>query len=65
MKQVNITIDATGKVSIEAEGFVGSSCDTATAAFEKAFSTGAKADKEYKSEYWQADNAGDKATSGW
>jgi hypothetical protein len=65
MKQVQITIDATGKVSIEAEGFTGSSCDTATAAFEQAFSKGAKSDKEYKPEFWQADSASDKATSGW
>jgi hypothetical protein len=65
MKQVNIVIDATGKVKIEAEGFLGSSCDDATKVFEEAFAKGAKSDKEYKPEYWQADSAADKATSGW
>lgn len=65
MKQVQITIDATGKVQIEAEGFTGSSCDTATAAFEQAFSKGAKGDKEYKPEYYVSDAAADKASTGW
>jgi Protein of unknown function (DUF2997) len=65
MKQVNIIIGPTGKVEIEAVGFTGSTCDDATKVFEQAFSKGAKTDKEYKPEYWQADNAADKATSGW
>jgi hypothetical protein len=65
MKQVNIVIDATGKVTIEADGFTGSSCDAATAVFEQAFSKGAKADKEYKPEYYQADSEANKTTTGW
>ena len=50
MKQILIEVDTTGAVKIEAVGFKGSSCEQATAAFEKALGT--VASKKKKPEYY-------------
>lgn len=52
MKQVIITISATGEVEIEAVGFKGNACEKATEALEKAMGTPGKRTK--KPEYYAA-----------
>jgi len=53
-EQVIITIDAVGRPTIEAKGFVGKGCDAATKVFEEALTDGgADVIKEYKPEYYK------------
>ena len=52
MKQVTITVDAVGGVKIDAEGFVGNTCDDATKVFAQAFA-GEQTDRQEKPEYYQ------------
>lgn len=40
MAKITITVSPVGKVSIDTEGFVGQSCQTATAGLEKALAGG-------------------------
>jgi len=50
MKKVRVTIASNGRVSAEAEGFTGSSCEEATAFLDTLFGVGKK---DYKPEYYQ------------
>jgi hypothetical protein len=50
MKQIIVDIDKKGNVKIEAEGYTGASCKTATEFLEKAL--GKKKKEELKSEYF-------------
>jgi len=49
MQQIIVTIDAEGNPKIEAAGFTGTSCKTATAPLEQALGT--VADRQLKPEY--------------
>lgn len=46
MKQIVVTVDAEGQVSIEAVGFRGQSCEKATAALEQAMGIVKSKDKK-------------------
>lgn len=52
MKTIIVDISETGEVSIEAVGFKGKACETATASLEKALgvTTGSKRKPEYRAE---------------
>lgn len=52
MKQVTIKFDAVGNTQIEADGFVGNTCEDATKVFEDAFG-GVEQGREQKPEYHQ------------
>ncbi len=52
MKTVYIRVSPKGEVKIEAEGFAGTSCEAATAPYEKALGT--PGDREEKPEYYAA-----------
>lgn len=52
MKEINITFDKDGNVSIEAMGFKGTSCEKATQAIEKALA-GKDFKKSLKPEYYE------------
>lgn len=51
MKQIEIVVDTTGAVKIEAKNFSGTSCTDATRPFEKAL--GAVTDNQFKPEYYE------------
>jgi hypothetical protein len=51
MKTIEITIDESGKTTVEAQGFTGSSCTDATKAIEQAL--GATTHDTKKPEYYQ------------
>jgi len=51
MERITLEWDKTGKVKIEVEGVVGSSCDSLTAALEQAM--GKEEKRENKPEYYQ------------
>ena len=51
MKTIEITIDESGKTTVEANGFTGSSCTNATQAIERAL--GAVSHDTKKPEYYQ------------
>jgi hypothetical protein len=53
MKTITVTIDKKGKVSMEANGFVGTSCANATAKFSSLL--GKVVNEEKKEEYHQQD----------
>ena len=53
MKTLTVTIDKHGKVSMEAHGFVGTSCADATAKFSSLL--GRVVEEEKKEEYHQQD----------
>lgn len=54
-RKIKITIDPMGNPKVEAEGFVGTSCEAATAAIESALAGKATgADRTYKPEYSQS-----------
>lgn len=51
-QKVHVTIDPTGKVTIEAVGFTGGSCEAATASLEAALSGGAEGmERTFKPEW--------------
>jgi hypothetical protein len=52
VKTIEITIDESGKTTVEAQGFTGSSCTDATKAIEQAL--GAVSHDTKKPEYYQA-----------
>lgn len=56
MKQIIITVSATGELEIEAVGFKGNACEKATAALEKAL--GAPKSRKKKPEYYASAAAG-------
>ena len=64
MKKIAITIDPMGNPKIEAQGFVGASCDAATKPIEDALSGGKGGDTSYKPEYHQADQSAE-VQQGW
>ena len=49
MKQVNITIDKTGKINCDGEGFVGTECEAFIAKFA---ALGEVEEQQYKEEYY-------------
>lgn len=55
-QKIRITIDPVGNKKVEAEGFVGTSCEAATAHIEQALAGGKPnmGDREYKPEYSQS-----------
>lgn len=53
MKKITVTINKQGKVSMEASGFVGTSCADATAKFSSLL--GKVVEEEKKEEYHQQD----------
>ena len=53
-KKIIVTIDPAGSPTIEAEGFVGNSCQAATKSIEDAFK-GGDFDVEFKPEFNQID----------
>ncbi len=56
-EEITVTIDSQGKVTIEAEGFAGSSCTDATAQLEEAL--GVNPERSFKPEYEEeAEEAG-------
>jgi hypothetical protein len=55
MKTIEITIDESGKTTVEAQGFTGSSCTDATKAIEQAL--GATTHDTKKPEYYQKTQA--------
>lgn len=64
-QKIKITIDPMGNKKVEAEGFVGTSCEAATAHIEQALAGGKPntGDREYKPEYSQP--AEQQVEQGW
>lgn len=58
MKQVIITISPFGEATVEAKGFSGSSCVSATAPLELVLGGGQPADRKPKPEMYKSDAAG-------
>jgi len=51
-KQITVTIGPTGKITMDAEGFTGSSCEEATQALQRVFNANTISDDK-KPEYYQ------------
>lgn len=62
MKQIIVDIDKKGNVKIETEGYIGSSCKSATEFLEKALGT--KTKETLKSEFFLEDTAKNKINVG-
>lgn len=62
MKQVTIVVDKFGRTSIDAQGFKGKSCASATEAVEIAIGGGVVADKKKKPEFFMPEGIGQKDT---
>jgi len=65
-KKVLVKIDAMGIATIEAEGFMGSSCEAATKPIEDALSGGAGVERDYKPEWGLTEEEGEQHNEqGW
>lgn len=64
MKKINITISPMGNPTVEAVGFIGTSCDAATKPIEDALSGGKGGDTSYKPEHSMSE-ASAEATQTW
>ena len=53
MKTIEITVDKKGRVSSETKGFIGSSCQDASKAFEEAL--GMRQNEQLTGEYYQTE----------
>lgn len=52
-RRVVVAVSPLGTVKIDAQGFVGNSCENATKAFEEVFA--GNTSRDYKPEYYEAD----------
>lgn len=63
---INVKIDPLGRATIEANGFTGTSCETATQGIEKALSGGKlEATKVIKPEWNETESAENHQTQTW
>lgn len=58
MRKIKISISPMGDPKVEAEGFVGASCEAATKPIEDALSGGKGGNTSYKPEYHQSAEQG-------
>jgi hypothetical protein len=64
MRKIRVSIDTMGNSKIEAENFVGMSCEAATGPIEKALSSGAVT-RDLKGEYFQEAEASQEVQQSW
>lgn len=65
-RKIKVKIDAMGNATIEAEGFMGDSCEIATKPIEEALSGGKGIERDYKPEFGLTEEEGvEQHQQGW
>lgn len=64
-RKIKIKIDQLGNPTIEAEGFVGSSCERATAPIEQALAGTGPVTRDLKENYYASEEATDQIQQTW